>query len=566
MGIGPISFDNYAGGTDEATLSVDDLLYHLNAFSIEVKGNLEFGGILSPLPDLLSLTLLTITLDAGANSPFQLPQHNGTKPMKFPIFVENYALTVDARPADDDTARVDEHTLAIKPGEFGQFRIYADNLGSAPDAAVNFVRRLSNQPNQTAPFSFFIDPNTDFDCLNPSTGVRLRGYPYDTVADDCYTGTGHPRSDRSQTGAIDEDGFGPGTGSVASRDQDGDGFADEDPADLWPTNPNEAGFGASRLPGIAAHARSSQFQTISVSPFKHPLTRPGLYPFEISADSFGARARNMAAQDPLGQPRLGAFDTVFIRVESFVDPRVALVPPEAAVLPGGHATYRVEGANYGNVTDTIGVTATILDSNLNGCTLTTRGASAGCPDRVEVTAVPAAWLTTGVLPGTYGPFEPLASSSVNFTIAVPATWAGMEDAAYELTFRARSAADPIVESAVQLVRHRVRATKQSMTRYIGLEIRSFIVDIERANASAISTGGLLPVLVHPVETTQVRSLNAILAGDSASASRMQATMIRVMEGLMRQLASKTLPADRSADWTARATAILADLRVAVATP
>ena len=226
--------------------------------------------------------------------------------------------------------------------------------------------------------------------------------------------------------------------------------------------------------------------------------------------------------------------------------------------------YRVEGANYGNATDTIDVRATILDSNRGGCTLTTRGGAA-CPDRVETTAVPAAWLTPRTLPGQYGPFDPLGSSSLNVEIAVPAEWAGMEDGTYDITFRARSTADPVVESDVQLLRLRVRATKESMTRYIGLEIRSFIEDIERANTAGINTGGLLSVLVHPLESTQRRALDTILAGDVGGASRMQQTMIRVMEGFMRQLSSKSLPADLKTDWTVRGTAIVNDLTLAAAT-
>ena len=560
--VGPISFDNYNGSTDEAVLTFDDFLYHLNAFGIEVKGTLEFGGILSPIPDLLSITLLSITFDAGPNSPIRLPQHNGTKPATIPVFVENYAVSVDAKPADNDPARVDANTLSIKPGQFGQFQIFVNNLGSTTDAAYNFARLVSNQPNQTAPFRYFINQNTDFDCRD-SAGGRYRGYPYDGLADDCYVANGDLRSDRVET--TNEDGFGPGSGPVSTRDEDGDGIADEDPVDAWPTLPTAPEFLSVTLPGIHAHSNSApQFRTLSISPFQHPLTRPGLYPLEIKVDSHGAGTRSMAARDPLGQARLGAFDTVFIKVESFLDPRVALAPTETSIFPGARATYRVEGANYGNIADTIDVSATIVDSNRGGCTLTTRGAGT-CPDRVEITALPTAWLTPRPLPGVYGPFDPLGSSSVSVEIAVPADWAGMEDATYEITFRARSTADPVVQSDLQILRQRVRATKESMTRYIGLEIRSFREDIERANASGIKTGGLLAALVHPIETQQLKALEAAAAGDVNGASKLQQTMINVMGGFMQQLAAKSLPEGLKADWTARATAIVNDLTLAAAT-
>jgi hypothetical protein len=565
LNVGPINFDNYSGTTDEAELSFDNLLYHLNAFGLEVKGTVEFGGILSPLPDLLSITLLSITLDLGPNSPIRLPQHNGTHAIKIPVFVENYALAIDAKPAAGDPNRVDDNTLAIKPGQFGEFRITSDNLGSVTDSAFNFVRLRSNQPNQTSPFRYFINLNTDFDCRDHAATARFRGYPYDNVADDCYTETGVLRADRTEAGLIDEDTFGPGSGPVASRDEDKDGFADEDPPDQWPTNPNEADFKGKALTGVPAHARSSDYITLSISPFQHPLTRPGIYPLEVQADSAGATTRGMAAVDPQRQSRLAAFDTVFIKVESFLDPRVALDPAEWSLAPGNFKTYQVEGANYGNIPDTVEVTAKLLDSNKDGCTLTTKGSGPGCPDRAEITAIPMSWLSPSILPGTYGPFEPLGSQQLPLTILIPPAWASMENVTYEITFKAKSTADPSVESEVQVLKQHVQATKQSMTRYIGLEIRSFIEDIQRANTTGVGSGGLLPMMAHPIESSQIKALDAIMQNDSSGATRLQQTMIKVLEGFIKQLTPKQLPAPYAADWMARATAILADLRLAAAT-
>jgi hypothetical protein len=560
--IGPISFDDYNGSTDEGRVSIDNLLYHLNAFGITVNANLDFGGILSPLPDLLSVVLMSLTLDLGDNSPIRLPQHSGTEPVTVPLFVENYALTIDARPADDDPARVDANTLAIKPGEFGQFRVYPENLGSVTDTVDQFVRKLSNQPNQSSPFRYFINFNTDFDCRD-GAGAKLRGYPYDAIADDCYTATGDLRPDRSE--AIDEDNFGPGSGPVATRDEDGDQLADEDPPDVWATNPDAPAFFNGAVGNIPAHTSSTAFATLSVSPFRHPLTAPGLYPVEINADSVGARTKGLAPVTPRGHARLDAFDTVFIRVESFFDPRVALEPVSASIVPGASPTYRVEGANYGNSDDTIVIESSVLDSNQAGCTLTTLGTLAACPHRAEITKIPASWLTPTPLPGQYGPFAPLGSSSVPVTIATPATWAGMEDTTYEIAWRAHSTAEPSVVSEWIHLQHVVRATQQSMTRYIGLEIRSFIEDIERAIAAGIPTGGLEPVLLHPVETTNGRALDAILAGDGGDAAKKHETMIQIMGGFLKQLESRarSLPPALAADWTARANAIVADLGVAV---
>ena len=58
---------------------------------------------------------------------------------------------------------------------------------------------------------------------------------------------------------------------------------------------------------------------LSVNPFRHPLTRPGKYPFLVTADSKDAKDKNpvMAATDPSGGKRLNATDVAFVMVKSF---------------------------------------------------------------------------------------------------------------------------------------------------------------------------------------------------------------------------------------------------------
>jgi len=63
--------------------------------------------------------------------------------------------------------------MMIKPGEFGDFKVQVDNRGSVPANMDNFTRTLSNRPNQSSPFTFVINRNTDFDCTGGGVSYRV---------------------------------------------------------------------------------------------------------------------------------------------------------------------------------------------------------------------------------------------------------------------------------------------------------------------------------------------------------------------------------------------------------
>ena len=316
-------------------------------------------------------------------------------PIEADFFVRNYALTVDGKPGAANPAGVDFDTLLIKPGETDSYEVRVTNRGSVTGDFDNFRVAMSNQANQSGPYRFVINPNTDLDCVDANNGHYF-GNPYDGVADDCYQANGSVRSDRTEL--IDEDGPGPEGALLADRDEDGDGLADEDPVENW-----QAFF--DNIPTIAAvgpYEESNEFRTLSVTPFRHPLTSPGLYPVEILADSVEAKANALAASDPSGQRRTDAQDVVFIEVDAFFDPLVAAQPSMESGKPGVGKAYTVEVSNGSNVDDSITVETTRVDSNQTGCTLTTLGSSPECPYRATPTAVPLDW-TNLELPTPAGP-------------------------------------------------------------------------------------------------------------------------------------------------------------------
>jgi len=70
--------------------------------------------------------------------------------------------------------------------------------------------------------------------------------------------------------------------------------------------------------------------------------------------------------------------------------------------------------------------------------------------------------------------------TATFTIAVPANWAGMEDATYKFTATATYQADPTVNASA-LASLTVKATKHSMAEYIKLEIQQLKDDVAGSN-------------------------------------------------------------------------------------
>jgi hypothetical protein len=147
----------------------------------------------------------------------------------------------------------------------------------------------------------------------------------------------------------------------------------------------------------------------------------------------------------------------------------------------------------------------------------------------------------------------------------------MRDTTYQVTVTATSTGDP--ECAFgstgctpahmkATIAHTVIATKQSMTRYIGLELEELASRIREANAAGQSTGGALPIITRDVQGAHARAMEAILIGDLGKASQVLSTMSRGMDAFLKATANQS--SALLADWVPRASAILQDLAAAEA--
>ena len=568
--------DNYdpADFKDTARVSLDDFTYYLNAIQIALSANLQFGGILEPIPDIGGFTIFNLILSTGTYG-IPIPQHPGTEGIAIDIPVENYGLKVDTHPTSTDaTVRVGPDTLLVKPGEFGQYDVSVRNIGSRTGAFDFFRVALSNRPDQTAPFAYGIDANTDHDCVTAgSTCTRgaaySRGNPYDGVADGCFDAAGNLLA--GMMACVDEDPVSSVPGlSRDERDDDGDGIPDEDPAEGWATSPDAPSFEASTILGVLPYTHSSPLR-IGVKPFRHPLTQPGIYPVKITADSVEAKANSMASPDPSGNARWNAKDESFVKVDTFFEPQVVILRNSNSGKPGSVFDYTIEGTNGGNDPDSMSLRLDFLDFNQAGCTLTTLGASADCPYRAVPTAIPsAAWTTAStispVLPDPPALLDPLGGATDTFRISVPRDWAGMVDTTYRFRVTTVSQKDDEVPAATRnfTALHTVIATKESMTRYIGLEIADLIATLTAAEAAGVKLGGLKPIAVHPIQKMNNGALEAILAGNFAKASNNHATSIQLVQAFVKALdgGGKDLPPALFADLHKRAAAMLVDLAMA----
>lgn len=577
-----VTADNHDDDPEEddyAIIRLDNFTYYLNAIQIKLSANLQFGGILSPIPDIGSFTLYNFIFNTGR---FGIPigQHPGTEPVEISVLVENYGLELDVKTGPGEP---DNETLQIKPGEPGDYLIKVRNIGSFPGSFDNFSAELSNRPYdqipQPDPTIFIIDGNTDHDCANTVTGERYTlQNPYDGVGDECYDPSGNPRTDRSFDNSVDEDPEGCADPnqtclSVEDRDDDGDGIADEDPVDSWvayftPQDP--------LITDVGAHQDSSLgVLTLSVIPFGHPLTSPGIYAFRVSADSVEAKSFLLNPRDPSGNYREGASDVAFVEVIAFYDPRIVVLPDASEVTPGGSVTYRIQGENRANVADAMDIVTLPVDFNRAGCTLVTMGSDDLCPYRAVPTFIQDEWIMGELpdhFPATPPPdlLRPLGSESSAFDITIPSDWAGMENTTYELRVTSTSVEDPETPSAMNsfVAKHTVIATLESRTRYIALEIQELIDQIEEANELGIRTGGTLPIAVHPMQATNERALARVLRGDGDRAIGIHHTNIRLTEAFIYALDGFSQDGSRLengyyADWLARAEAIVADLDLTV---
>jgi len=610
-----IIVDNYndADNADFANVNFNEATLFFNRLSIELFADIQFEcpGLCDYLPALGTISLYTWNIQTNAEI-LPLGQHAGTGPATFPVFVENYGLQIHAIP-ENQTIATQDTPLQIKPGEFGNYTVNVRNIGSVNGTFDNFRVSFSNEPDQTSPLTFIINPNNDFDCApedDLTKQPRPRGDPYDGIPDECYDANGNLKPLLVEF--VDEDPIEDPvpSGSVpADLDNDNDYpiFFNEDPVDDWASNPNATSLETRQIFDLEPYTFSdpSQPLILEVSPFKHPTTAPGIYVFKVEADSVEAKTLGLNPQDPSPNQnfRINATDVAFINVTAFYDPQIFLTPnpnplqpeePLPTPKPGVTVDFEVFVVNMANVNDTISVDTKFVDYNDAECTLTTLGRIGNdtvpnpvpnCPYRAFPTIIQGTPDVSGALDWTdgsllrlqngteqklFGSFEPFGFGVDGFTITAPSDWAGIDDTTYQYMMTATSEEDPDEPPAFNSLigNLNIEATKESSVRYIGLELAELIQKMEIEKEKGIPIKGTLPLTVHAMQQTNNRTLDIILTGNLDRADKQLAANIHMTQGLKQILKGLICPGPPNCeifeDWDKSADAIINDLTDAIA--
>jgi len=489
-------------------VSIDGFTYRLNAAQILGIAILDFGGILSFIDDIPAFVLFDINvfelLGVGAGAP--IPQHpwiEGTK--KFKIIVDNYALELTVTPDPSPPAK-----LKVEPGvESEPHAITIKNIGTLVDSFTNFIIDL--------PFSGIV-----------------------TTIDDPVT---------HETEVVPRDGF-------------------------------------------------SAPYSFTLEPERVFTTRPGDYTVVVKADSKNSVIEGLAAQDPLLNFRQGAPDTFIVEVLAFPNPLVS-VPPGGApgdlpftteTGPGGQVDYAIQILNQGNAPDNISLSNEFVDFNESNCTLTTLGSIPGCPYRAVPTAIQLGWTNIGDIPTETGEsfcdtFEvdgndvevcglqqgTSVTLSPELSVLIPSDWAGMTATTYQYDATVTSTLDsstnpPPGTMTNDIAQIQVNPTKESMMRYIGLELAELKQKLTDTSLNVGAIKGLMAILEKPVTTSFDKAFDNVLADNFNNANKNLSTMQKQMEAFVHALngidgKNNKLEADGD-DWLASAEAILGDIQTA----
>jgi len=288
---------------------------------------------------------------------------------------------------------------------------------------------------------------------------------------------------------------------------------------------------------------------LDIKPWRHWSTSPGDYPFTLTGDSEGAK--------DWGLIRTDSYDAT-LEVLQFFEPGISIVPTASTVKPGETASYALNVTNYGNDVDSFELTLKYPDFTSY---------------RAVPSAIPLEW--TYVDNTQFGPLDPAAYEMASLSVSVPSDWAGIEDTTYEINATATSLGDTAIgppaskSSTAGLI---VEATKESMTRYIGLEIAWLTEDVAASDIEDDVKVSLLDKL-ECATTKNGRALSYILAGREKQADNMLKAcqnvvnaFMNLVEAQMKGQPGKHIPIGLAEYWKEYALQIMADLETTIATP
>jgi len=512
--VGPITPDNHDTGTDFVDVKIDDYTYYLDTLQIRGTAILDFGGILGFIPDIPAFTLFTYeftpseVIPGSVGNVFRIPikQHAFTTGIdKVSIRVDNNALATEISTRDDIP---NKDTLEIFPGTSKTYFVKGINKGNIDDRFENFeYSGILTQPD---------DPSSPIgSTLNADTIPTLDAFKLIKTTTDISPG--------GKSDAI----------------------------------------------------------SLEINPIKLFDTFPGIYEFTVQADSIGANEDPIiiGSPDPSGLDRRNAMDMINIKVLPFPLPLVFInqEPESPDNRPVNDIPYTMLVQNGGSAPDTITIENEFIDFNQVGCTLTTLGDDPmGCPFRAVPTIIQAEWTNIDTVPTPTGLLttksdEPKSKAPLfPFTITAPQEWAGMTETTYQYKVTITSEIeeqDGTLGTNFKIEDFVVTPTKESMVRYIDLEIKELITEIELANEEGVKTGPSLFVAMEAVERTHDKTLNSVLADKFGNADKTLSTTKKMMGAFIKAIegfdGTANRLGDRFDDWLARSNAIINDIDAAI---
>ena len=280
--------------------------------------------------------------------------------------------------------------------------------------------------------------------------------------------------------------------------------------------------------------------TVGIKPYRHFATSPGDYPFSMSGASEGAKVYGLVRMDS---------DGAVVHALPFFEPHLGVTPLFQERLPGETTSYLIVVENFGNAPDNVTLGVDLLDF--------------GDAYRAVPTALQPAWTAIGTT--SFGPLDPGQGENTTFTVTVPATWEGMENSTYSFTGTATSEADPTaaVSTTADLG---VVATKESMARYVDLEILSLVADVNASGVEPDLKQSLLDQL-NSAEQKKLQGLDNIMDGRFKQANNMLDATANIMSAFVSHVEaqkSKGIPESLADDWVARGNQVVADLATTIA--
>jgi len=294
---------------------------------------------------------------------------------------------------------------------------------------------------------------------------------------------------------------------------------------------------------VSVDAYGSVSIQLFVEPYRHWSTSPGDYPFTLTGTSEQAPLHDLVATDS---------EVAIVHVLPFYEVDVLVMPETFVTEPSGTGVYNIEVTNLGNVPDSFDTSLGFADFD---------GTYRAVPTSIqpEWTAIDKTFVT----------LDPGASDIATLSIAVPSDWAGIEDATYDFTATATSRTDPTADDS-DSAGLTVEATKESMARYIDLELQMLTNEVA---ASGIDEDIRFSLLDKLTEATYKReqALNYILAGKESMANK----MLKACEGIFSAFISeveaqvsaqpgKHIPEALAANWITDAQQIITDIKTTIA--